>query len=153
MEVKKPATKQHGSEKPYRSIRHELASGLAWLLAGPPDVSERDLVGYLIAAHHGRVRLSIRSLPNETGTRRMTTVFSPAGSGMATRYPPVLLGEITTPAVTLDLSFMQMGEGLCGPSWLARTVALRDRLGPFRLAFLEMLLRAADARASHEPGT
>jgi hypothetical protein len=35
-----------------------------------------------------------------------------------------------------------------GPSWLARTIALRDRLGPFHLAFLETLLRAADARAS-----
>ena len=62
--------------------------------------------------------------------------------------PTVPLGDITTPAVTLDLSFMKMGAGEHGPSWLARTVALRDRLGPFRLAYLETILRAADARAS-----
>jgi CRISPR-associated endonuclease/helicase Cas3 len=48
---------------------------------------------------------------------------------------------------------MQMGEGQHGPSWLARTVVLRDRLGPFGLAFLETLLRAADARASRETTT
>jgi hypothetical protein len=39
------------------------------------------------------------------------------------------------------------------PRGLPRTVALRDRLGPFRLAFLETLLRAADARASRETTT
>ena len=47
---------------------------------------------------------------------------------------------------------MQMGEGKHGPSWLACTVALRDHLGPFRLAYLETLLRAADARASMSKG-
>ncbi len=35
-----------------------------------------------------------------------------------------------------------------GSSWLARMTALRDRLSPFRLAYLETLLRAADMRAS-----
>src|SRR6266446_2227889 len=48
-------------------FRHELGSALAWLLNGPTDAVERDLVAYLIAAHHGKVRLSIRSLPNEIG--------------------------------------------------------------------------------------
>ncbi len=45
----------------------------------------------------------------------------------------------------LDLSFMRMGEGPHGPSWLSRTVALRDRFDPFRL---ETLLCAAADRAS-----
>jgi len=44
---------------------------------------------------------------------------------------------------------MEMGwEAARGSSWLARMIALRDRLGPFQLAWLEMLLRAADGRAS-----
>ena len=47
-----------------------------------------------------------------------------------------------------QFSFMEIGEGLHCPSWLARTVALCDRLGPFRLANLETLLRAADANTS-----
>lgn len=33
-------------------------------------------------------------------------------------------------------------------SWLERVIHLRDELGPFRLAFLEAILRAADMRAS-----
>jgi CRISPR-associated endonuclease/helicase Cas3 len=128
-------------------FRHELASALAWLLAGPPDAPERDLVAYLIAAHHGKVRLSIRSLPNEplpTGEERLFA----RGIWHGDTLPAVPLGDFTTPAVPLDLSFMKMGAGEHGPSWLARTVALRDRLGPFRLAYLETILRAADARAS-----
>ena len=34
--------------------------------------------------------------------------------------PAVSLGEFTTPEIALDLSFMRMGEGQHGPSWLAR---------------------------------
>ncbi|HMO64210.1 MAG TPA: CRISPR-associated endonuclease Cas3'' [Verrucomicrobiota bacterium] len=128
-------------------FRHELASALAWLLAGPDDAPERDLVAYLIAAHHGKVRLSIRSLPNEPTPDGEDRLFA-RGVWHGDKLPTVPLGKITVPSVTLDLSFMQMGEGPHGPSWLARTIALRDRLGPFRLAFLETLLRAADARAS-----
>ena len=60
--------------------------------------------------------------------------------------PPV--PDIVPGSTTLDLSYMQMGHGPHGPSWLARTIALRNHHGPFRLAFLETLLRAADARAS-----
>jgi len=48
----------------------------------------------------------------------------------------------------LDLSVMKLGDGPRGPSWLARMLALRDALGPFRLAYLETLLRVADMRAS-----
>jgi CRISPR-associated endonuclease/helicase Cas3 len=39
-------------------------------------------------------------------------------------------------------------------SWQERMLALRDRtdLGPFRLAYLEALVRAADVAASRDPG-
>jgi CRISPR-associated endonuclease/helicase Cas3 len=140
-------------------FRHELASALAWLLAesphapGKPGAIERDLVAYLIAAHHGRVRLSIRSLPEETGNPKTPDALYARGVWQDDILRAVSLGEFTTPEIALDLSFMRMGEGQHGPSWLARTVALRDRLGPFRLAFLETLLRAADARASRETTT
>ena len=136
-----------------RGFRHELGSALAWLLNGPADAPERDLVAYLIAAHHGKVRLSIRSLPDETGNPQKPDALFARGIWQGDALPAVALGEFTTPEISLDLSFMQMGEGQHGPSWLARTVALRDRLGPFRLAFLETLLRAADARASRETTT
>ena len=112
-------------------------------------------MAYLIAAHHGKVRLSIRSLPDETGDEANPEKLFARGVWQGDKLPPVPLGELTTPEICLDLSFMQMGEGRHGPSWLARAVALRDRvdLGPFRLAYLETLLRAADAHASREQTT
>jgi CRISPR-associated endonuclease/helicase Cas3 len=47
---------------------------------------------------------------------------------------------------------MLLGAGENGSrSWLERSIALRDELGVFRLAFLESLIRAADVRASMFP--
>jgi CRISPR-associated endonuclease/helicase Cas3 len=134
-----------------RGFRHELASALAWLLAGPQDTPERDLVAYLIAAHHGKVRLSIRSLPEETGDPEDAERLFARGIWQGDELPAIQFGGLAIPETTLDLSFMKMGEGPHGPSWLARAIALRDRFGPFCLTFLETLLRAADARASRNP--
>lgn len=128
-------------------FRHELASAIAWLLAAPHDVRERDLVAYLIAAHHGKVRISIRALPNEK-TPPDDRLYA-RGVWSGDELPAITLGPHRIPQVRLDLSFLRMGEGPHGPSWLARTIALRDRFGPFTLAYLETLLRAADARASN----
>jgi CRISPR-associated endonuclease/helicase Cas3 len=139
-----------------RGFRHELASALAWLLAdtpntpGKPGSRERDLAAYLIAAHHGKVRLSIRSLPDEKGNLETPDALFARGIWQGDKLPSVPLGELVTPEIQIDLSFMQMGEGPHGASWLARTVSLRDQFGPFRLAYLETLLRAADARASRK---
>jgi CRISPR-associated endonuclease/helicase Cas3 len=129
-------------------FRHELASALAWLLAGPSDAPERDLTAYVIAAHHGKVRLSIRSLPNERVPAGNDKLFA-RGVHDSDVLPALHFGSLDMPEVTMDLSLMRMGEGPHGPSWLARATALRDRFGPFLLAYLETLLRAADARASN----
>jgi CRISPR-associated endonuclease/helicase Cas3 len=50
----------------------------------------------------------------------------------------------------LRLDLMQLGEGVMGPSWTARTQRLLKEYGPFRLARLEMLVRVADWRASRK---
>lgn len=136
-----------------RHFRHELASALALLgdgavaLEGTP---EPDLVLYLVGAHHGLVRLAIRSLPGESppsepGRRVALGIWD------GEILPAVEIPGGSLPECTLDLSVMEMGTGRDGrPSWTRRMLALRDRedLGPFRLAFLEAIVRLADWRAS-----
>ncbi len=126
-------------------FRHELASGILALMH-----DQDDLVAYLAAAHHGKVRLSIRSLPHEKRPETTDVRFA-RGVCEGDLIPEADLGGgVVVPATPVDLSFMELGEGPRGASWLARMLALRDRpdLGPFRLAFLEALVRVADWRAS-----
>lgn len=64
-------------------------------------------------------------------------------------------GGVTAPAARLSLEPMELGlceqEPFHGrPSWAERMIRLRDTLGPFCLAYLEAILRAADMRASRE---
>ncbi len=145
-----------GSEPPYsellaksagngkhsrRFFRHELASALAMLEAG-----ESDLAAYVVAAHHGRIRVVIRSMPGErmTGRERVrgiedgeTLLACSLGTGVKRAEAAVWLE-------TAKLGSAQDGAG----SWTDRVLRLRDELGPFRLAYLEMLLRVADETAS-----
>ena len=66
--------------------------------------------------------------------------------------PEIDLGDgILVPATELTLSYMVLGDDeATGASWLSRVLALRDdpELGPFRLGFLEALVKCADERAS-----
>ncbi|MEX2580840.1 MAG: DEAD/DEAH box helicase [Verrucomicrobiales bacterium] len=141
-----------------RHFRHELASALAMLQPavdlGLATPEQRDLAAYLAAAHHGRVRLSIRSFPDEKPPDDSGKRFA---RGIHDRdiLPPVDLGGGTgpTPEVTLSLEPMEIGLGESPPfvdlpSWTERTVALRASHGPMRLAFYEAVLRAADMRGS-----
>jgi CRISPR-associated helicase Cas3 len=127
-------------------FRHELASALGMLALGHSDLS-----CYLAAAHHGKVRLSIRSLPNEkpalNGRRFARGVWE--GDSL----PEVKLGGgVIAPAVTLSLAPMELGLSADGqPSWAERVLNLLEHYGPYRLAYLEALLCAADRRASANP--
>jgi len=134
---------QDGTEVARPYFRHELASALAWLQKGGKEGPDADLVAYLIAAHHGKIRMSIRSLPKENEPPIEGQLFA-RGIWDGDELPqlPGLLPSI----VKLDLSLMRMGEG----SWLERSLGMRDSpdLGPFRVGYLEALLRVADWRVS-----
>jgi CRISPR-associated endonuclease/helicase Cas3 len=141
-----------------KHFRHELASALALLQKPHPTLhtlshESLNLVAYLVAAHHGKVRLSIRSLPGEISPDDNRRFARGVWDGDA--LPETDLGShAIAPAVTLSLEPMELGQSDDGqPSWAERMLRLRDTLGPFRLAYLEAILRAADWRASRNAET
>ncbi len=129
-----------------RGFRHELASGLLAVMHGKDD-----LLAYLAAAHHGKVRLSLRSLPTEEKPDDPARRFARGIWDGDRVLAADLGGGVWLPETLMDLTLMELGESeRYGPSWMARVLALRDRadLGPFRLALLEAVMKAADERAS-----
>ncbi|MDE0152342.1 MAG: CRISPR-associated helicase Cas3' [Gammaproteobacteria bacterium] len=134
--------------RPY--FRHELASALAWLAQhddpNNPD-SNIDLIAYLIVAHHGKVRMSLRAMPNEKQPDPNDVRFA-RGVWEGDRLPALSFDGEQCGEVELKLALMEIGEGEQGRSWVARTLALLEEHGPFRLAWLETLVRLADWRAS-----
>lgn len=130
-------------------FRHELASALAWLAhyddLTNPNV-EVDLIAYLIAAHHGKVRMSIRAMPAEKPAPNNARFARGIWEG--DQLPALDFDGEHIPETELKIALMEIGEGEQGRSWTARTLALLEEFGPFRLAWLETLVRLADWRAS-----
>lgn len=134
-----------GGRHSRRYFRHELASMLGWL---EQHSSERDanLVAYLILAHHGKVRTSLRAMPMEEADVEIKRFARGVWEGDV--LPAVNFNGEQSAETTLRLALMGLGEGEQGPSWTARTLELLDEHGPFLLAWLETLVRLADWRAS-----
>jgi len=123
------------------AFRHELASllildgPLRGLLVNAPDP---DLARYLVLAHHGKLRVQVR----DAGEAAKDRLFG-LQQGAVTDIPPLLGQPATQLTENLD-QFLLGGDG----AWTRTALGLRDRYGPFVLAYLETVVRIADWRAS-----
>jgi CRISPR-associated endonuclease/helicase Cas3 len=131
------------------AFRHELASLL--LIDGPlcdllAEAPDPDLTRYLVLAHHGKLRVQVRD-PRDLAV--LTSGEAPEREILgleqgAMSHIPAMLGQPPT-TLTVDLSQFQPGGER---SWTRTVLDLRDKYGPFVLAYLETLVRVADWRAS-----
>lgn len=126
-------------------FRHELVSLL--LLDGPlsgmlDGIADRDLTRYLVLAHHGKLRMQVRDMTGAASADPDGSLLGLA-DGEVVEVPPILDGPAGR--LTVDLEPFRLGGDR---SWTRTARALRERYGPFVLAYLETLVRVADWRAS-----
>lgn len=112
-----------------------------------------DLLAYLVCAHHGKLRLAWHACPadQEACDGRIRGIKD------GDTLPALTLADKSggfhdLPATRLDLAPAAAGlNPVTGAGWTERVLNPLDRHGPFTLAWLEALLRAADQRASRQP--
>lgn len=131
------------------------------------DAARFDLLAYLVCTHHGKVRLAWHACPADHDL----PTPAPSGSGpVSGRSAPRIRGiqegdhvpamelaaadgnRYELPAVRLHLAAAAAGlNPRTGRGWTERVLGLLAAHGPFTLAWLEALLRAADQRVSADP--
>lgn len=109
-----------------------------------------DLCAYLVSAHHGKVRVSWHASPSDQVSSLRDGAVTIRGVRSGDVLPSIRLsGGDVLPELTLDLAPAALGlSATTGASFTERALRLLRRLGPFELAWLEAVFRAADARAS-----
>jgi len=131
----------------------ELPAGCPLVNAILECTAERfDLVAYLTASHHGKVRVSLHPAPRDQDYRDRDGRGMPIrGVREGDRLPALeaSAGDTWWPALELSLEPAAMGlSARTGASWRDRVAGLMARFGPTGLGYLEALMRAADVRAS-----
>ncbi len=136
-------------------FRHELVSALMlWqnkTLFNNVDKEMFSLIVYLVASHHGKIRVSIKSLPTEMKTDALNGKRVALGVEEGIVVKELTIAGITIPETQLNLEPMEIGTS-SGNNWIDLSLELLDKEGPFVLAYLEALLRNADIKASRKEG-
>jgi len=119
------------------------------------DAEDFDLLTYLVCAHHGKVRMAWHASPadQEAGDTRLRLRGVRDGEELPALMLTAANGRtLELPACRLRLDAAAAGlNPITGRGWTERVLGLLGKHGPFALAYLESLLRAADQRASRAP--
>ena len=127
-------------------FRHEAVGALAYMQHH--DDKTTDLTAYLIMSHHGKVRLSLRNY-----SKKIRDGYLLGININGDKLPEFNGKAVSIPETKLDTSIANIGRDAMGKrSWTERVIMLRDKYGPFQLAYLEALLRRADWLASSKEG-
>lgn len=113
-----------------------------------------DLLLYLVCTHHGKVRMSWHASPADQAVQDGALRIRGVRSGDL--LPALALCDSqgarhTLPAAELVLAAAAAGlNPHTGRGWTERVLGLLRRHGPFTLAWLEALMRAADQQATQD---
>lgn len=119
------------------------------------DADDFDLLAYLVCAHHGKVRMAWHASPADQAAEDQVLRLRGVRDGET--LPGVLLVAHDGSYQRLPPSRMRLDAAaaglnpVTGRGWTERVLDLLRAHGPFTLAYLEALLRAADQRASRAP--
>lgn len=155
--------KRRGNHKHERSdFRHEALSALVFLKMNH-DHQYADIIAYLIACHHGKVRIAMRSMPRKRSSVNTNNQFLLGMNMNEDEEVPVffsskckksihskekLIEENIEEKIMINTDIATVGMDVDKHSWLHMTLSLLEKYGLFKLAFLESIIRAADTRAS-----
>ena len=116
------------------------------------DASEFNLIAYLVCSHHGKVRAAWHASPADQNASDVLPRIHGVRDGDILPTVPLFSADgalCELPETVLDLSPATAGlSPRTGSSWAERVINLVERWGPFTLAWLEAIMRAADVRVS-----
>jgi CRISPR-associated endonuclease/helicase Cas3 len=116
------------------------------------DAHDFDLLAYLVCSHHGKVRMGWHASPADQ--TQQDTVLRIRGVRAGDVLPAMSLMDAQGQRHMLpeaELVLAPAAAGLnpyTGRGWTERVLGLLQRHGPFALAWMEALVRAADQRAT-----
>lgn len=118
------------------------------------DADKFNLLAYLVCSHHGKVRVAWHACAADQEASDGVARIRGIADGVSLPSLPLFTADghlSSLPESRLDLSPSFAGlNNKTGQGWTERVLSLLAEHGPFRLAWFEAIMRAADQRASRD---